>query len=324
MRICVYGAGAMGTSLGALLTNAGTACDLVTRNRAHVAALQKGGARVSGLPVIPVSALLPEEMAGKYDVIFLTTKQRENDSVCAFLKNFLSEEGALVSCQNGFPEAEIADVLGADRVYGCSLSWGAEKTGAGEIKVTSEAGYHFALGAFGAGRLLSSIASVLEKAGKVTVGDLAEIRFAKLATNASLSTLSAISGLTFGALAKRHKRLVLALMREVFLVARAYGCTRLPLNGHDLFKVFGAFGGVTLPIAMKKYRDTRSGMLLDLNAGKRCDIDYVAGAVVRAGEKKKIFLPYLSSAVALVHDIENGLAEIAPESLDLLKEGSAL
>ncbi len=318
MRICIYGAGAMGTSLGALLTKEGIACDLVTRNKEHIDALKSRGAVISGAEPVPVSALLPEEMTGKYDFIFLATKQRENDSVCTFLKDFLARNGAIISVQNGFPEGEIAEYFDANRVYGCALSWGAERVGAGEIKVTSTAGYRFALGAFGTGLRLNEIEGILSRVGKVTVGVLTELRFAKLATNASLSTLSAISGLTFGALSRQYKNISLALIREVFAVARAYGCTKLPLNGHDLFKVFGKFGRIALPIAFRPYRDTRSGMLLDLNAGRRCDVDYVAGVVVRAGEYKGVETPLLARAVALVHDVENGLAEIAPESLRLL------
>ncbi len=320
MRICIYGAGAMGTSLGALLTKAGIPCDLVTRNREHVEALNARGAVISGAQAVPVSALLPEEMTGKYDFIFLATKQRENDSVCTFLKDFLARNGAIISVQNGFPEAELAEYFGGERVYGCALSWGAERTGAGEITVTSTAGYRFALGAFGAGVRLGEIEGMLRRVGKVTVGLLPEIRFAKLATNASFSTLSAISGLTFGELSRRYKALSLALIREVFAVARAYGCTKLPLNGHDLFKVFGKFGRITLPFALRAYKKTRSGMLLDLNAGRRCDVDYVAGVVVRAGDLKGVETPLLARAVALVHDVENGLAEISSESLLLLKE----
>ena len=318
MRICIFGAGAMGTSLGALLTRSGTECELVSRSREHVAALNERGAILNGGAPVPVKACLPEEMAGQYDIIFLAAKQRDNAKIAAFLEPFLKEDGALVTVQNGLPERALADVIGKDRVYGCALTWGAERTGAGRIEVTSESGFPMALGAYGKGERLEEIAAILKKAGNVTVGNLSEIRFAKLALNASLSTLSAISGLTFGELSKGHKKHVLALIHEVFAVARAYGSKKLPQGGHDLFKVFGAFGRITLPVAVKKYRGARSGMLLDLEAGRRCEVDYVAGACVKAGEEKGIPCPNLSRAVELVHEIENGLAEIAPESLGLL------
>ena len=320
MRVCIYGAGAMGTSLGAALTKAGVPIELVSRNAAHVEALRTRGAVLSGAVqmTVPVTAMLPEEMVGKYDVIFLAIRQRGNREAAAFLLPFLKEDGALVSVQNGLPERALSEVFGEGRVYGCALSWGAERTAPGEIQMTG-GGFRFALGAFGTGKKLAEITALLKKAGEVTVSDLQELRYAKLAINAAFSTLSVISGLTFGELAARHKKLVLGILREVFAVARAAGCKKLPLNGHDLFRVFaGPWAGALLPLAMKPYKNTRSGMLKDLEAGRHCDVDYVAGAAVDEGGRLGVETPLLESAVSLVHDIENGLAEIAPESLELL------
>lgn len=301
----------MGFSLGAFLEDANATSELVTRNAAHVEAMKAQG----------YSALLPEEMSGQYDIIFLATKQRENRSIAEFLLPYLKDDGALVTVQNGLPETELAEVIGADRVYGCALGWGAELISPGVVKLTSEGTRHLALGAYGKGERLEEIAELLRGAFEVTVGNLMEIRFAKLVVNASFSTLSAISGLTFGELSKRHKKLVLTLMREVIFVARAYDCKSLVQNGHDILKLFSSpFASLLLPIAMKKHRSIRSGMLRDLSAGRRCDVDFVAGACVKAGKKKGVSTPNLERAVALVHDIENGLAETAPESLKLLSE----
>lgn len=310
----------MGTSLGAALSKAGVPVELVSRNAAHVEALRTRGAVLSGsvTMTVPVTAMLPEEMAGKYDIIFLAIRQRGNREAAQGLVSFLKEDGALVSVQNGLPERALSEVFGADRVYGCALSWGAERIAPGEIQMTGGS-FAFSLGAFGAGKKCSEIAALLKRAGDVTVGDLQELRYAKLAVNAAFSTLSVISGLTFGELASRHKRLALGLMREVFSVARAAGCRKLPLRGHDLFRVFsGPWAGLLLPVAMKPYKNTRSGMLKDLEAGRRTDVDYVAGAAVDESGRLGVETPLLESAVSMVHDIENGLAEIAPETLQLL------
>lgn len=320
MRVCIFGAGAMGTSLGAALSKAGVPVELVSRNAAHVEALRTRGAVLTGSVemTVSVTAMLPEEMAGKYDIIFLAIRQRGNREAAQGLVSFLKEDGALVSVQNGLPERALSEVFGADRVYGCALSWGAERIAPGEIQMTGGS-FAFSLGAFGAGKKCSEIAALLKRAGDVTVGDLQELRYAKLAVNAAFSTLSVISGLTFGELASRHKRLALGLMREVFCVARAAGCRKLPLRGHDLFRVFsGPWAGLLLPVAMKPYKETRSGMLKDLEAGRRTDIDYVAGAAVLEGGRLGVETPLLEGAVSMVHDIENGLAEIAPETLQLL------
>ncbi len=307
MRICIYGAGAMGTSLGMRLK---TPCDLVTRNAAHVMALRKEG----------YPAFLPEEMKGEYDVIFLATRQGENEQIARFLKPFLKEDGALVTVQNGLPEAGLANVLGQDRIYGCALGWGAKLVAPAKVKVSSKE-FCLSLGAYGRGDKLEELKALLSPAFEVTVGDLAEIRFAKLTVNAAFSTLSAISGLSFGELAKKHKKLVLALMRETISVAKAAGCKKLIQNGHNILKLFSSpLAGMLLPVAMKKHKGIRSGMLKDLEAGRRCDVDFVAGAAAKEGERLGVPTPKLGAAVALVHDIENGLAELSPESLKLLKD----
>ena len=48
MRIAIYGAGSLGTVLGAYLAKAGIAADLIARNRAHVDALNRDGAHITG------------------------------------------------------------------------------------------------------------------------------------------------------------------------------------------------------------------------------------------------------------------------------------
>lgn len=324
MRICVYGAGAMGTSLGALLSLV-CECDLVSRNRAHVSALKANGATLEKNGAVylqtSVKAFLPEEMKGEYDCIVLAVKQRENSRVAEFLMPYCKADGCLLTVQNGLPEEALAKVFGKERVYGAALSWGAELAESGIIKITSDAGFRVGLGACGKGARLQELAELLREAGCTVAEDkLIEIRFAKLATNASFSTLSVISGLPFGVLAKKYKRHCVRLIRETFAVARACGCAKLPLNGHDLFKSLLFCNGLLLPAAMKKYRNTRSGMLKDLESGRRCDVDFTAGAVIRKGKQCGVPVPYLERAVALVHDVENGLAESAPETLEFMDE----
>ena len=90
IKIAIYGAGAMGTVLGALLTKGGlqNVC-LITRNEAHVEALKTQGATILCKAdktqfTIPVYAMTPQEMqekGEKYDVVFLMTKQRNNAEI---------------------------------------------------------------------------------------------------------------------------------------------------------------------------------------------------------------------------------------------------
>ena len=48
MRIAIYGAGSLGTVLGAYLAKNGTEADLVNHNKAHVEALREKGAHITG------------------------------------------------------------------------------------------------------------------------------------------------------------------------------------------------------------------------------------------------------------------------------------
>ena len=117
MRTAIFGAGSLGTVMGAFLTKNGVDIDLINRNKAHVAALKTNGAHVTGTVdmTVPVSALLPEEMNGRYDIIFLMTKQLNNREIVTFLKDYLADDGLIVTMQNGIPENGIAEIVGTTR-----------------------------------------------------------------------------------------------------------------------------------------------------------------------------------------------------------------
>ena len=86
-RIAVYGAGAMGTVLGSFLTLGGLKnVELITRNKAHVDGLNEHGAKIKCTAEnnelsVKVCAKTPEQMSGKYDVVFLMTKQKSNAEI---------------------------------------------------------------------------------------------------------------------------------------------------------------------------------------------------------------------------------------------------
>ena len=117
-RIAVYGAGAMGTVLGALLTLGGVKnVELITRNQTHVEGLKTKGATIvceeDGKEInVKVNALLPSEMSGQYDVIFLMTKQRNNAEILTSLLPYLHEDSVVCTTQNGLPEESVAEIVG--------------------------------------------------------------------------------------------------------------------------------------------------------------------------------------------------------------------
>jgi 2-dehydropantoate 2-reductase len=139
MRLAIYGAGSLGTALGAYITRAGTEIDLINRNVAHVQALREHGATLQGVVNFntPVRALLPEEMTGVYDIIFLLTKQQQNPDVIRFLLPFVAEGGVVCTLPNGLPEPALVGVAGSHRILGGTVEWNAAMTAPGVCVIAS-------------------------------------------------------------------------------------------------------------------------------------------------------------------------------------------
>lgn len=328
MRCAIYGAGAMGTILGAFIARAGMQVDLINRNQEHVAALREKGANVCGTVqfVQPVHALIPSEMEGRYDIILLMTKQRQNTEIAEFLKPFLAEDGALCTCQNGLPEPGLAEILGADRVLGCAIAWGATFCGAGISELTSDpSALTFSLGAFGAGNHLSDVYDLLSCMGHVTVeGNFIGARWSKLLINSAFSGLSTLTGETFGKVSQDHamRRVAQRIIKECIDVAKAADIRMEPVQGHRIDRLFDYRGPVKkaisyalIPIAMKKHRSLISSMLQDLRAGKKCEIDFINGVVCAYGKKRGISTPFNDRVVQIVHAIEEGEYPIAADNI---------
>lgn len=342
MRVAIYGAGAMGTVLGAWLTEDGIQVDLITRNEAHVRAMKEKGATVvysvqGGQRTTKVNALLPREMSGQYDVIFLMTKQRHNEEILMGLLPYLKEDGVVCTTQNGLPEQSVAEIVGKARTYGAVTSYGATFVEAGKVEMTSDlSAISMQVGGYqNDGSKLSFLEEILSLSENFlnegfvsTMDNLLGARWAKLAINAAFSGLSAMTGLTFGKIAQKPKtrKLALGILRECIAVAKANGVTLAKMQGHDMEKMLGGktplkrlIAYMVLPFAMRKHKKIRSGMLMDIQNGKRCEIDFINGAVVREGVKTGVETPLCSQLVEIVHGIEDGLYEIDYKNVDFFE-----
>lgn len=245
MRVAIYGAGSLGTILGAYISKAGEAIELINRNKAHVEALQTKGAKVVGTVefVQPVNAYTPDAMSGNYDILFLMTKQQHNAEVVAMLKDYLASDGVLVTFQNGLPEVQIAEILGEERVLGCTVAWGATLQSPGVCELTSEPdALSFSLGAISKRRNkhFDKVKELLELMGTVDVEEnFLGTRWSKLLINAAFSGMSAVLGCTFGEAAgpRDSRRVVQALIKECIDVCAKGGIRIEPVQGKDIVKL---------------------------------------------------------------------------------------
>ena len=342
-KIAIYGAGAMGTVLGALLTKGGLKnVHLISRNLSHVNALNQAGAQIQCVADkitlnIPVTAKTPQQMDERYDVIFLMTKQRDNADILQSLLPKLKDDSVVCTTQNGLPEESVAKIVGHNRTYGCVCSYGANRIGGGRVEMTSHlSAMRVQVGGYqNDHKKTAFLQQILSFAGKAidsesfvaATDNLAGVRWSKLAINAAFSGLSVVTGLTFGEIAKRTatKKRALGVLRECMDVANALGVQLAPMQGKDMQKLLGGRGFIqtqfalfALPFAMKRHKKLKSGMLKDVLDGKRCEIDFINGIVCEMGAKAGVETPLCQAIVNLTHSIENGLHEITPQNVDFL------
>ena len=329
-RYAIYGAGSLGTVLGAYITKNGGKIDLINRNKAHVEALNTKGATIKGTVDmnVPVKAITPDEMEGQYDVILLMTKQLFNTEVVTKLKDHLTDKGVIVTLQNGLPEPGIAEIVGANRTMGCTVEWGAALGEPGVCTLTSEPdSLSFHMGKMDgiSDEQFKMVKDLLELMCPVHEEDnLIGARWSKLLINATFSGLGAVVGGVFGDVSenKAGQKVAVRCMKECIDVGHATGAEFAPEQGKNITALFyyknaikRAFATFLVPIAMKKHRDIEPSMLQDLKKGKACEIDAINGVVCEWGRKTNTPTPINDRIVEIVKKCEKG--ELKPQASNI-------
>lgn len=330
MKTAIYGAGSLGTILGAYISRAGEDIDLINRNKAHIEALRSNGAKVTGTVefVQKVNAYQPSEMNGRYDIIFLMTKQQNNAETVKFLKDYLAEDGVMVTFQNGLPEMQIAGEIGEERVLGCTVAWGATMLGPGVCELTSDPdALSFSLGSISEkrSRHFDKVRQLLELMGTVDVEEnFIGTRWSKLLINAAFSGMSAVLGCTFGEAAgpRESRRIVQKLIKECIDVCHKGRIRIEPVQGKDIVKLLDysnplkkAFSFFIIPIAIRKHAKLKASMLQDIEKGKLTEVDAINGAVSEYGRIVGCPTPMNDKVVEIIHRIEEG--ELKPEAANV-------
>ena len=334
-RYAIYGAGSLGTVLGAYITKNGGQIDLINRNRAHVDALRKNGAVIDGTVnmTVPVTAYTPEEMNGVYDVILLMTKQLLNREVVTFLKDYLAEDGVIVTLQNGLPEPGIAELVGASHTMGCVVEWGATLSAPGVCTLTSapeSLSFHMGRMDGITDEKFREVKSLLELMCPVhEETNLIGARWSKLLINATFSGLGTVVGGVFGDVSenKAARKVAIRCMKECIDVGHAAGAEFAPVQGKNITALFyyknavkRAIATSLIPIAMKKHRDIEPSMLQDLKKNKPCEIDAINGIVCEWGKKCGVVTPVNDRIVEIVKRCERGELKPAADNIRLFDD----
>jgi 2-dehydropantoate 2-reductase len=319
--MAVMGAGSLGIVVGALLARRGHDVVLIDADEKNVDALNTMGARVTGFLdiAVPVRALLPSQMEGIYDIVFLLTKQTYNEAALTALLPHLAADSTVCTLQNGIPEESVASRVGIARTIGGTVGFGATWREPGVSILTSKLealhDFGFDIGEID-GRVtprLHRIKDVLSAVGGCQIVDnLMPIRWSKLLMNATFSGVSAALGCLFGDVLDdpRAMRFLSHIADETIKVARANGFRLAEMQGEDM-ELLELRPGETVDDKMAFYRRVwsrhaklKASMLQDLEKGRKTEINQINGYVCQKGRAAGVATPCNDLVVELVSEAE--------------------
>lgn len=332
-RIALVGAGSLGTIFAAYIAK-NRQIDIVDVNRAHVDALNKYGAKITGTieMTVPVTALTPDEMTGEYDMIIYMTKQTFNDTALPPVIAHMKKDGVIVTCQNGVPEPEICKYWPEEQVFGAPVAWGASFVGPGESRLTSDPSMmSFTLGPV-TGKdtpVLHEIHKIFEYMCETTISmNLLGLRWCKLLTNATMSGLGTVCGGTFGDVFDDPigSRALVAIGKETCHACAGIGIKMEPFedkfNFPDMFEVSTEDEINALIEKWKeiffRQRKLVPSMEMDLAAGRKCEVDAINGVVSEAGKASGVMTPVCDQVVEIIKKIQNNEMKMDRENFKLL------
>ena len=328
--ILIWGAGAIGGTLGAYMARAGEDVLLVDVVAEHVDAINTHGLTIEG-PVDsftqPMRAALPTGVSGQFKTVILAVKALHTEEAMRALMPHLMPDGFVVSAQNGLNELTIGSMIGAERTIGCFVNFGADWLGPGRILLGNRG--KVAIGELDGTttervRDVHRLFSIYEPDAELTPNiwgylwgkmGYGGMLFATALTPASMSDNFASA---------KHAPVFMALGREVMAVARARGVTPLGFNGFDpqAFMPGATEAQALVSIrAMEEHNrhtaKTHSGVWRDIAVRKRkTEVDAQFGIIVGLADEVGVPVPVTRKLVDLVHQVETG----RPQGWDVLDE----
>ena len=334
--ILIWGAGAIGGSLGAAFIRAGHDVTMVDSAPAHVDMINRNGLRIVGPvfeDVVKAPAFLPEELIGEYDQIFLCVKALHTEIATQALVPHLASDGFVVSAQNGLNEDIIARIVGVKRTIGCFVNFGADYLEPGVVtyagrgavvigelngeKTNRIIALHQLMRDFESNSVLTSnILGYLW--GKLIY---AALLFATALTDDSIADV--LDNLTV-------RNLLTRLGQEVGAVADSEAVKTQSFDGFNPF----AFRPDAPQTALDQSFDemvlhnrrsakSHSGIWRDLAVRKRkTEAEAQLGPIIKVGQKNGIATPLTTKLMAMVLEIEAGDRRLGIENLNELNKFS--
>ena len=316
MKILVYGAGAIGGYLGAILSVAGEDVTLVARGAQYEAMASRGiileGPKSGRPDPIKVRAVRPGEEKPPYDLVFVTLKAHQLASAAVHVRSLGGKDTMFVFPQNGLPwwyfdgiescykgariktldpEGVLSRTFFAPNLIGGIAFKPSDLVAPAHIRLADSEADAMTLGEIDnrMTQRLQDIAKITTAAGWAgkPVTDIRKGKWTKLLSNAVWNTMGAItqSSATQAARFAPTAKLAVMMTREVIALADAVGST-LEVDAEAL--VAASAKRVPLP----------SSTLQDVRAGRTLELDAIINALLEVGQLTGVATPNLEVIAA--------------------------
>ncbi|MBU6493954.1 MAG: 2-dehydropantoate 2-reductase, partial [Burkholderiales bacterium] len=307
MKICIYGAGAIGGYMGAKLAMAGADVSFVARGK-HLAAMQERGVRLREEGVehtVPVRCTDNPAELGPQDYLLITLKAHSVPAVVDAMQPLLGPDTAVVTGINGIPYwyfheygGDLAGTvlqsvdpdgkqwhgLGPQRAIGCVLYPATEIVEPGVIKHVY--GKKFPIGEPSGARTprVERLHEIMTRAGLEAPirEDIRDEIWLKLWGNLCFNPISALTRATLDVVATEPALRALAV--------------RMMSEAKDIAVRFGASFRVDIERRINgaaRVGAHRTSMLQDLESGRPLEIDALITAVQEMGRLVGVKTPYI-------------------------------
>jgi len=335
--VAIAGCGAIGGIMGGFIWDKADTV-LICKNPELVQAIRTHGLEVNGVrgkqKFTPRAYALFADQRDKFDIIFLTMKATTVVEAAKEAVNYLNPKGVIVTMQNGIVEDMVAEAIGKDKLIGGIVGFGGTMLSPGVVDMTST-------GEFIVGELNNQISDRIKNIKylldfvsptRITTNILGA-EYSKLLINACITTMGAASGLYLGEMLKRRdfRKIFSEIFYEGVKVADAKGLTLEKVSGTPV-RTFAPsdnmrqgkaffeklFKDTLIRIVGWKYRKLKSSSLQSLERGRKTEVDFINGIIIKFGKELGVDTPVNDKIVKIIHEIEEGVRKIGTENLEEL------
>ena len=331
-RILLEGIGGIGGVVAAQMIRTGLSPTLVTGNPEITEAINRTGLDLTTpgdefiVPARAFTSLSELPSGARFDAVYLLMKANGVVDAARESLPLLAKDGYVVTFQNGIVEDSVARVVGPERVVSAVIGWGGEMRAAGVYEKTS-GGKTFVgeLDGTLSSRVMDLGLTLKSSAEVILFPNIRGVLWSKLAINSMITTMGALTGQRLGEMlaGARARSIFLAIYREVIDTARALGVSlesvatkpELFYLSRDANFLTKGFKHILMGLVGFKYRNVKSSSLQSLERGRKTEIDFLNGYVVRKAKEAGVDAPVNESVILLVKEIETGKRVIDPKNL---------